>query len=214
MSEREIVDRFHELYYDSKERTWANTRWLGTPTQKCPLDLWVYQELLVKLRPDLIVETGTADGGSALYLASMCDLIGNGRIISIDIADPGGRPKHDRITYLLGSSVDPDHVATVQQAASEASCVLVILDSDHSERHVMDELHTYGPLVTLGSYMIVEDGNVNGRPVLLSHGPGPGEAIDVFLTETKAFEIDEECEKFFVTFNPRGYLRKVAPYIP
>jgi cephalosporin hydroxylase len=76
----------------------------------------------------------------------------------------------------------------------------------------LDELHAYAPLVTMGSYLIVEDGNVNGRPVYPEHGPGPGEAIDTFLTETSSFVIDEEREKFFMTFNPRGYLRKVAPY--
>ena len=86
---------------------------------------------------------------------------------------------------------------------------MVILDSDHRKDHVVDELRLYSPLVTKGSYLIVEDTNINGRPVFPGFGPGPAEAVDDFLAATTAFERDLSRERFFVTFNPGGYLRRV-----
>jgi cephalosporin hydroxylase len=201
------VQEFHRLYYDSPVRTWSNTYWLGTHTQKCPLDLWIYQEILYELRPEAIVETGTASGGSALFLASVCDLLGQGKIISVDIED-AERPQHDRVTYLTGSSVAPKIVDRVVEFVGDAAPVLVILDSDHSREHVLEELRAYSPVVTPGSYLIVEDTNVNGHPVLPEHGPGPMEAVDEFLDSAPEFSVDPEREKFFLTFNPRGFLRK------
>ena len=203
-----IVRPFHRLFYESGTRTWSSTRWLGTPAQKCPFDLWVYQELLYELRPEVIVECGTADGGSAHFLASICDLLGSGEIVTIDIRQLAGRPVHDRVTYLTGSSIAPEIVDNVRERVEGRSSVLVLLDSNHERDHVLAEMRLYGPLVTPGSYLVVEDSNVNGNPVLPEFGPGPGEAIDAFLAETDEFEIDESREKYFLTFNPRGYLRK------
>jgi cephalosporin hydroxylase len=206
--QRRIVRPFHRLFYESGTRTWSNTRWLGTPAQKCPFDLWVYQELLHELRPEVIVECGTADGGSAHFLASICDLLGGGEIVTIDIREGSGRPAHGRITYLTGSSIAPEIVDNVRKRVEGRSSVLVLLDSNHERDHVLAEMRLYGPFVTPGSYLVVEDSNVNGNPVLPEFGPGPGEAIDAFLAETDEFEIDESREKYFLTFNPRGYLRK------
>ncbi|MGB2875911.1 MAG: CmcI family methyltransferase [Gaiellaceae bacterium] len=203
----DVVRDFHRLYYDSASRTWSNTRWLGTPAQKCPLDLWVYQEILYELRPAVIVESGTANGGSALFLASVCDLLGHGEVISIDVLEQE-RPSHDRVTYLSGSSVAPEIRARVTALVGDRRPVLVILDSDHSRDHVLEELRSYAPLVTPGSYAIVEDTNVNGHPVLSEFGAGPMEAVDQFLRESTEFAIDADREKFFLTFNPRGFLRK------
>ena len=206
---RWIADRFHKLYYYQRERTWRNTRWMGTEVLKCPLDLWIYQELLHELRPDLIVETGTAFGGSAAYLASLCDLQGHGRIVTIDAKEREGRPTHPRITYLTGRSTDAGIVAQVEAMVRPGDRVLVLLDSDHSERNVLAELRTYHGLVSVGSYCVVEDSNVNGHPVAREHGPGPMEAIRAFLRENEAFEIDREREKFFLTFNPSGFLKRI-----
>ena len=206
--QRRIVRPFHRLFYESGTRTWSNTRWLGTAAQKCPFDLWVYQELLYELRPEVIVECGTADGGSTHFLASICDLLGSGEIVTIDIRELAGRPAHDRVTYLTGSSIAPEIVDDVRERVAGRSSVLVLLDSNHERDHVLAEMRLYGPLVTPGSYLVVEDSNVNGNPVLPEFGPGPGEAIDAFLAETDEFEIDESREKYFLTFNPRGYLRK------
>jgi cephalosporin hydroxylase len=207
----ETVDRFHRLYCRSGNSTWRATGWLGVPVIKCPLDLWVYQELLFRLRPDVIVETGTHRGGSALFLASMCDLIGNGRIMTIDIREipprvQPSRPPHPRITYLKGSSVHPEIVSTVEDSIAPGETVLVLLDSGHKRDHVLAEMRTYAPLVTEGSYMVVEDTNLNGW---MEWGPGPLEAVEEFLAEDDRFAIDRRLEKYFMTFNPNGYLRRL-----
>jgi len=205
---RSVVDEFHRLYYSEAEATWKKTFWLGVPTFKCPLDLWVYQEIVWATRPDVVIETGTLYGGSALYLAALLDLTGNGRILTIDIAASPKRPAHPRIEYVSGSSVGPDVVRYVSSAIRANDTVMVILDADHSKTHVLQELRAYHPLVTPGSYLIVEDTNVNGRPVLPDHGPGPMEAVTDFLNENPAFEVDRSLEKFYLTFNPSGYLRR------
>lgn len=204
-----VTTLFHRMYYGEPERTWQNTTWLGTKVMKCPLDLWIYQELLFRVRPDVIVETGTFTGGSAHYLASLCDLLGTGRVVTVDIERHSIQPvppEHPRITYLLGSSTSDEIVAGITEEAK--GTVLVILDSDHSREHVLAELDAYAGLVSPGSYVIVEDTNVNGHPASPRHGPGPMEAVSDFLASHPEFEVDEECEKFFMTFNPRGYLRR------
>lgn len=202
------VARFHQLYYDSMERTWMDTHWLGVPTLKCPLDLWIYQEILYETRPDLIIETGTAHGGSALFLASMLDLIGAGCVCTIDVAEVPDRPVHPRIRYVTASSTDPSVIAEMTDLAASAERVMVLLDSDHSCDHVTAELAAYSDLVTPGCYLIVEDTNVNGRPVLPEFGPGPGEALDAFLATDTRFEVDGAREKLLMTFNPGGFLRR------
>ncbi len=132
----EIVNKFHLLYYNCPERTWQNTFWLGVRAQKCPLDLWAYQEIIYETRPDIIVECGTADGGSALYFASMCDLVRNGRVITVDVTESSARPTHERITYLTGSSVDEETVGRIRHTIAGGDKVMVILDSDHTKDHV------------------------------------------------------------------------------
>lgn len=212
-TEQEIVDDFHRLYYKSDARTWGNTKWMGVPVCKCPFDLWIYQEIIHEVVPDVILEMGTYGGGSALYWASLCDLVGHGRVVTVDVAPPAIVPSHPRITYLTGSSISPEIVAAMTAQASRSNRVLVNLDSAHDRDHVLRELELYAPLVTPGSYVIVEDSNVNGHPALPEHGPGPAEAIDAFLATPfggAAFEIDRAREKFFVTFNPSGYLKRRA----
>jgi cephalosporin hydroxylase len=221
---KQLTDRFSRLYFDSHVvgKTWVSMSWLGVPLLKCPTDLWTYQELIYELKPDVIIETGTLLGGSALYLASLCDLIGRGRVITIDIdatarsasqeqaTVPRSRPAHSRITYLNGSSTSEHIVKQVKWLTKDHEKVVVILDSDHSKEHVLAELHAYAPMVSRGSYLIVEDTNVNGHPVLPGFGPGPMEALNVFLQENRDFEIDFSREKHLLTFNPRGYLRRTA----
>ena len=204
-----VVADFHSLYYEASARTWAATRWLGYPAQKCPLDLWIYQELLFETQPDVVVETGTCEGGSALFLATIMDLLGFGRVITVDIKDGEGRPAHPRIEYVLGSSTDEEVVSRVHAGIPANARVTAILDSDHSRDHVSAELELYGPRVSPGCHMIVEDTNINGNPVLPAFGPGPSEAVASFLASHDEFEIDHSCEKFFMTFNPGGYLQRV-----
>jgi cephalosporin hydroxylase len=203
-----LVDQFHRLYYGRREQTWGNTFWLGHHVLKCPLDLWAYQEILHEVQPELIIETGTYRGGSALFLASMCDLLRKGKVVTIDSARQKGRPRNRRITYLTGSSTSDKILRQVRRRARGKSAVLVILDSGHGKDHVLAELHAYAPFVTPGSYLAVEDTNLNGHPVESDHGPGPAEAIEEFLASNASFVRDESREKFLLTFNPGGFLRK------
>ena len=204
--DRAAVSRAHDVLYRSD--AWTDATWLGAQALKNPLDLWVYQEIMAETRPELVVETGTYRGGSAFFLASICDLLGAGEVLSLDIEPVrDDYPKHARITYFGGrSSTDPEVVAEVR-ARAEGKRTLVILDSDHSRAHVEAELAEYAPLVPVGGYVIVEDSNIGQiREDLL---PGPLEAIEAFLGRTDAFEIDRSREKFLITFNPSGYLRRV-----
>lgn len=211
-----ITNRFQRLYHEAAKSggTWRNTRWMGIPTQKLPLDLWIYQEILHETRPDLIIESGTSSGGSALYLAHVCDALGKGRIITIDIEERPGRPRHDRITYLTGSSTSDEIASEIHREVEDGSTrAMVILDSDHSEAHVAAELSIYWSLVAPGCYLIVED-TVIGHPVRRRRGtePGPMEAVEKFLRGKgrNRFVPDREREKLMVTFNPKGYLRRVG----
>lgn len=209
--EAEIIDQFHRLYYEAApHQTWQNTFWMGHRILKCPTDLWQYQEIFHEVRPDLVIETGTCYGGSALYMAHLCDVLGQGRVITVDLQPREGRPSHPRITYVTGSSVDPAIVAALRSAAAHAARVVVILDSDHSQGHVAAELAALADFVTPGSYLVVEDTNVNGHPVDPAHGPGPMEAVDEFLSSRPEFAIDPRGDKFFMTFNPRGYLKRLT----
>lgn len=210
-SAKGIVDQFHRYYYDSQMfgGTWDDMHWLGVRTLKCPMDMWVYQEMLFELRPDVVIECGTSRGGSALYLATICDALDCGRIITIDIEDRPGRPRHDRIEYLLGSSTSEEIVERVRSLVGDEEDALVILDSDHSKGHVLDELRAYNGFVKRGGYLIVEDTDLNGHPVAPDFGPGPMEAVEEFLRENRDFEVDKGREKFYLTSNPSGYLKRV-----
>jgi len=207
---QQTIDAFHDLYYNGKPGEgliFQRTSWMGVPCLKCPLDLWIYQEIIFELRPDLIIETGTNLGGSALYLAHLLDIVGKGAVVTVDIAALP-RPAHPRITYLQGSSADERLIAAAIEDRPRDVC-LVILDSDHTEAHVARELELLAPLVTRGSYLIVEDTNINGHPTYPTFGPGPFEAVAAFLPRHPEFEIDRSREKFLMTFNPSGFLRRV-----
>ena len=190
---RQVIDAYHVWYHRKGEETYNNTQWLGGEVQKCPLDLWVMQEILHEIKPDVVVEAGTYMGGSAYYFASLFDLTGHGRVITIDIDDHPGKPAHPRITYLLGSSTSDEIVAPVKAAIQPGEKVLVDLDSAHNKAHVLKELQLYSPLVTPGSYLIVEDTHFNGHPILPKFGPGPGEAVQEFLPSHPEFRADRNA---------------------
>src|SRR5574341_1089913 len=130
-TEMEVAELFHRLYYGSEE-IFNNTYWLGAHVFKCPFDLWVYQEMIFELKPDLIIESGTALGGSAFFMASMCDLVNHGTVVTIDVRDVNGRPKHDRITYLHGSSTSQEITDEIRRLAKGKNTIMAILDSDHT----------------------------------------------------------------------------------
>jgi cephalosporin hydroxylase len=211
-AERKVVDDFHRLYYarwEAGEDT-ISIGWFGHRTLKCPLDLWTYQELIAERAPDLIIETGTRFGGSAYYLASICQLLGHGRVVSVDIDQSIRRPQHPRITYLAGSSTAPEVVARVKAEAAGAARIFVILDSDHRRAHVEAELEAYADLVGPDDYLIVEDTNVNGHPAYPAFGEGPMEAVEAFLQKRRDFAPDPRCERFLLTLNPHGFLRRAS----
>jgi cephalosporin hydroxylase len=209
--QRGVAGTYHRLLYYNPGRTWRDTRWLGHEVWKLPLDLWIYQEIVHEVRPALIVETGTRFGGTTTFLAHVLDLLGGqARIVSVDI-DAGAQPPHPRIAYLDGSSTDPAIVAQVRSLAADGGPVLVILDSDHRTPHVRAEIAAYADLVTLGSYLIVEDTNTGGNPVQHAEVPdgGPLVAVRELLASDGRFEVDAARERFWVTLNPSGYLRRV-----
>ena len=234
-SEQEIRARtaaFHEVYYYA--RLWERTHWFGVPTWKCPLDLWVVQEIIAETVPDVLIECGTALAGSAMYFASLFDLANNqsknrrengrsnendngqftGRVISIDVKDPIGLPSHPRVSYVQGSSIDPKILEQIRSMIGANERVMLVLDSLHCKEHVLAELRLWGGIVSPGCYCIVEDTNINGHPVYTDYEPDAGEsafeAAEAYLAESDRFVIDRNREKLLLTFNPGGFLRCVA----
>jgi cephalosporin hydroxylase len=203
-----VIDQFHRIYYHTPKSTWQNTYYRGVKVWKCPLDVWLCQEILHEVQPDLIIETGTAFGGSGYFMADMCDTMNRGQVVSIDVKSRTGDLSHPRLTFLIGSSTDPVIKKEVLDMLPEGGRTLVILDSDHSRRHVLEEMRLWHDVVSEGSYLIVEDSNIHGHPVRTTAGPGPWEAIDDFMKECSDFEIDESKHKFLMTYNPRGYLKR------
>ena len=207
------VDEFHKWYEES--RTWEQTKWLGVPMWKLPFDAFVMQELIYKIRPDYIIETGTGCGGSAVFYASIMQMMGHGKVITVDIENKNQFDKCDsidilsRIKQIIGSSTDKQVLNTVHKFCTEDTVNMVILDSWHTYDHVLQELEMYHHLVSRGSYLIVEDTHVSGHPVEWKWGKGPYEAVEGFLKKHQNFEADQGCEKHLMTFNPKGFLRRV-----
>ena len=216
---KDVIDEFHRLAYNAAQdgRSWGGATFLGVKTWKWPCDLALYAEAVWEVKPHLIVETGTAFGGSALYFAHLMDAIGWGKVVSVDLNEVQGHyPKHPRIAYVGGkSSTSADAVAEVrgyvnhhcEPRAGKGRC-MVILDSDHARAHVLSELATYAKFVTPASYLVVEDTNVNGHPVYPEHGPGPQEALDAWLPKQEDFRIDEgKATKYL--FSMHTWLKRV-----
>lgn len=199
-----------------------NFCWMGRPIIQYPQDMIAMQEILWRVRPDLIVETGVAHGGSLVYYASLCELMGHGEVLGIDIDIRAhnreaieSHPMFKRISLLQGSSTDP---AIVQQVSARAAGkrVLVVLDSNHTHDHVLAELEAYAPLVSPGSYCVVFDTVVEDLPAGLypdrpwDVGNNPKTAVREFLKRDDRFEVDRDIEaKIQITVAPDGYLRRV-----
>ena len=210
-----VADVFHVMYYHSNVWNHKNTTWLGVGIFQHPFDMWIKQEILFETRPTLIIETGSAMGGSALFYASVLDQIGQGRIVSVDLQDESsgmGVPQvtHKRVQFLKGDSVAPATLKAIRAAIKPADRVMVFLDSDHRAEHVLKELRAYGPLVTPGYYLVVDDTNLGGHPIVnpTVPGPGPWAAVEEFLKENKTFAVDQSRHKFYMTWCPNGFLRK------
>lgn len=197
-----------EVLETMQSRIMRQTSYFGVKTLKNPLDFWVYQEILHAVRPDVIVEIGNYRGGSALALAHLCDALGSGRVIAVDIDQHEVEPivrAHPRITMIEGDATAM--ASRVRELIKPGERVLVIEDSSHTYENTLDVLRAYSPLVTPGSYLIVED-SICHHGLNLGPNPGPFEAIETFVQESPVFTIDRERESFLVTWNPKGYLRR------
>jgi cephalosporin hydroxylase len=210
------------LYEDFiKYRYSYNFTWYGRPVIQYPDDMMAMQEILFAVQPDLIVETGVAHGGSLIFYASLCQLMGKGEILGIDIdirahnrAAIEAHPMQGRITLLNASSTSDAAVAKAREMARGKKKVMVVLDSNHTHEHVREELRLYSDLVGAGSYLVVCDtaieycaeSNWEGRP--WGKGNNPKTALDEFLRENARFEVDADLEKTLLfTASPGGYLK-------
>lgn len=212
-----ISEQFKWLFFYDKDTITPNT-WMGTRIQKNPLDLFIYAEILHEVKPKLVIETGTFYGGSAIFWADLMALIhgGNGgKVISIDPA-PQDIPETNRnIEFIRGSSTDDNITEYVSELVwSSGGPVLVNLDSLHDKTHVLNEMEIYHRWVTPGSYMIVEDGIINGHPTHPEYGPGPYEACEEFLANHPEFIADRDRERMMITANPLGFLKKIKEKRP
>lgn len=200
-----------------------NFSWMGRPIIQYPQDMIAMQEIIWELKPDLIIETGIAHGGSLIYYASLLELIGKGTVLGVDIdirshnrAEIEKHPMFKRIEMIQGSSVDPATVAKVASVAEGKGTVLVTLDSNHTHEHVLQELEMYSPFVTAGSYIVAFDTIVEdlpndympGRP--WRQGNNPKTAVWEFLKSHPGFEIDRSVDnKLLISVGPEGYLKRV-----
>jgi cephalosporin hydroxylase len=201
-----------------------NFSWLGRPIIQYPQDIVALQEIVWRIRPDLIVETGIAHGGTTVLFASLLELLGgNGRVVSVDLEIRRHNreaiethPLAKRITMIEGSSIDPAVHARVKALAEGRGCIMVVLDSNHTHDHVLRELDLYAPLVSAGSYLVVMDTVVEYMPDDAfadrpwGKGNNPMTAVKEFLARNDRFAVDKELEdKLLVTVAPSGYLRRV-----
>ena len=226
----DAMDKYRELnklsydWFDSgyKYKYSYNFTWLGRPIIQYPQDIAAMQEIIWSVKPDLIIETGIAHGGSLIFYASMLELIGGeGEVLGIDIdirqhnrTEIEKHKMYKRITMIEGSSVDEEVVSKVYGFARNKEKVLVVLDSMHTYSHVLQELRAYSPLVTAGSYLVVFDTIVEDIPEELftdrpwGKGNNPKTAVYQFIKENDRFEVDYEIEKkLLITAAPNGYLK-------
>jgi cephalosporin hydroxylase len=186
-----------------------NVRWLGNQVFQNVLDLWTVADTIAEVQPALIIESGTYQGGSALFYASVFDLLGQGHVITIDIEKLHDH-KHPRIEFWIGDSTSEAMTVRARTAAQQQSGpVMVILDSNHAAPHVKRELEAYSPAVTPGSYLLAQDGVIDALGIFRHHRPGPMPAIREFLREHQEFEVDlERSNRFLITHHPSGWLRR------
>jgi cephalosporin hydroxylase len=209
-----VVDRFHKIWYDNGDLTWGANTFLGFKIMQSPLDLQLYQEILFKTKPAFILETGVFGGGSLVYFASMLDLMKASPetiVIGVDIVlKPEAKAiQHPRIRLIEGSSTDPAIIEKIK-AMLPAPKGMVVLDSDHSEAHVTAELGLYPQFVEVGCYLVVEDTNINGHPVLKDFGPGPMESVRKFLPNHPEFVADDPLwQRNFYSHHQYGWLKRV-----
>ena len=211
------------LHADKYKYTY-NFKWLGRPIIKFPNDIILLQEIIWDVKPDLIIETGIAHGGSIIFSASMLELLGgNGEVIGVDIdirkhnrKEIESHPMFKRITMIESSSTSQDTVAKIREATKSKTKVMVCLDSNHTHEHVLKELQLYSPFVTVGSYIVLPDtfieyfpkGYFKDRP--WDVGNNPMTALREFLAYNDNFIVDKERQnKLMITEGFDGYLKRI-----
>lgn len=202
-----------------------NFRWMGRPIIQYPQDMIAMQEIIWEIKPDLIIETGIAHGGSLIYYASLLELIGHGEVLGIDIdirahnkAEIEKHPMFKRINMIQGSSIDVQIVEEVKKYTIGKEKVLVVLDSNHTHEHVLNELRMYAPFVSKDSYIVVFDTIVENLPDnYIPHlkrpwavGDNPMTAVHEFLKENDNFQINKDIDnKILISVAPQGYLKRI-----
>lgn len=238
--QRRTVPLYSPASFEALSRWWVKVgwalrysyafSWMGRPIIQLPEDVLRIQEVIYAVRPDILVETGVAHGGSLILYASLFKALGKGRVVGVDIeirphnrAAIEGHPLGSLVTLLEGDSTDPDLVALVRAEVSPQDTVMVVLDSDHSRRHVLRELNAYAPLVTPGSYIVATDGIMHdladvpgGRPSW-SHD-NPLEAARQFAAQHPDFALvrpprafNESGTGYTPTYWPEAYLQRRLP---
>jgi cephalosporin hydroxylase len=237
---REVLDLFSAEAFEELSRLWITTgwglkytygfTWLGRPIIQLPEDLVVIQEVIYRVKPDVVIETGVAHGGSLVFYAGIFKAIGHGRVIGVDIEiRPHNRVAIEQhllssmITLVEGDAVSPDTLATVRELLQPDDRVLVVLDSNHSKRHVLAELDAYSPLVSGDSYIIATDGVMEWLEGVPGSGEGwttdnPKAAVEEWLRDHPEFVLEEPPPFLFnegqvktrVTHWPSAYLRRTA----
>lgn len=221
---REGLDMLSNLWIKAaaEHRLMYEPTWLGRPIIQFATDIVAIQEMLWKVRPDVVIETGIAYGGSLVLSASILELIGKGKVIGVDIdirapnrAAIEAHPLKKRIKLIEGSSIAPETLATVRKLTEGAETVLVMFDSNHTRAHVLQELNLYAPLVTPGSYMVAHDGAQDWVWDIPSgkrawKDDGPLGAIHDFLATNKEFRIDPHYTRIGITSSPDGYLKRLT----
>lgn len=207
---------FHRVRQVAQEVTseWKN-QWLGVPMMQYPSDLMLYQDLLTEVRPDVVVETGTASGGLSLYLATLlANLNPAARIVTVDIDrkawDESYAVQKDalkdlyaRIQFIDASSTAPETLEKIRAALKPGDKVLVLLDSQHNKPFVLSELNLYSGLVSGGSYLVVNDTHIRGDA-------GPAGAVAAFLKDHPEFAIDKTRDRFTINCARGGFLKRVT----
>ena len=225
-SNQELLDAAEAFNTASNKAQYSyNFSWMGRPIIQYPQDMIAMQEIIWKLQPDLIIETGIAHGGSLIYYASILELIGKGEVLGIDIdireynkVAIESHPMFKRIKMIQGSSIDEAIVAQVKEHAEGKKTILVVLDSNHTHEHVLAELEMYAPFVSINSYMVVYDTIVEKLPENYlpglerpwGVGDNPHTAATTFLATNKNFEIDKAVDnKLLISVAPDGYLKRI-----
>ena len=199
------------LIYHQNDIVFDQVKWMGMPALKNVLDAWIYQEILYEVQPDVLVEIGSRYGGSTQYFADIMSILGKGEVVSIDIDRSVYKLEHERVTPLTGNSSDPEILSAVEERCKNKT-VMVIQDGDHRMHQVLEDLKNYSGFVTPDSYFIVEDGIVDlyhDGDGLGFQTQGPLEAVEAFLGDNPQFVIDSKRERYLLTYNPKGYLKRV-----